>query len=103
MHVRRGTLRRFDAALHGLLGIAIYRTQEGQLRHARSEDLLIRDRALVARPRAGDPPELTADPRRAGRELGWTPRVSSVDDIIGTAWRWYQRLHASAPLEGAAS
>ena len=53
--------------------------------------------------RAGDPPELTADPRKAGRELGWTPRVSSVDDIIGSAWRWYQRLHASAPLEGAAS
>jgi UDP-arabinose 4-epimerase len=53
--------------------------------------------------RAGDPPELTADPTKAERELGWTPRVSSVDDIIGTAWRWYQRLHASAPLEGAAS
>jgi UDP-arabinose 4-epimerase len=41
--------------------------------------------------RAGDPPELTADPRKAGRELGWTPRVSSLDDIIDTAWRWHQR------------
>jgi UDP-arabinose 4-epimerase len=46
--------------------------------------------------RAGDPPELTADPRKAARELGWTPKVSSVDDIIGTAWRWYQRHHAAA-------
>jgi UDP-glucose 4-epimerase len=53
--------------------------------------------------RAGDPPELTADPRKAMRELGWTPRVSSVDDIIGTAWRWHQRDRATAPLEGAAS
>jgi UDP-arabinose 4-epimerase len=52
--------------------------------------------------RAGDPPELTADPGKAARELGWTPQVSSVDDIIGTAWRWYEHLHASAPLEGAA-
>ena len=41
--------------------------------------------------RPGDPPELTADPRKAGRELGWTPRLSSVDDIIDTAWLWRQR------------
>ena len=44
MQVRRGAFRRFDAALHGLLGIATYRTQEGQRRRARGEDLLIRDR-----------------------------------------------------------
>ncbi len=42
--------------------------------------------------RAGDPPALTADATKAGSELGWTPRVSSVDDIIDTAWRWYQRI-----------
>jgi UDP-arabinose 4-epimerase len=53
--------------------------------------------------RAGDPPELTADPRKAGRELGWTPRLSSVDDIIDTAWRWRQRSRTAPPLEGAAS
>jgi UDP-arabinose 4-epimerase len=41
--------------------------------------------------RAGDPPELTADPTKANRELGWAPQVSSVDEIIGTAWRWHQR------------
>jgi UDP-arabinose 4-epimerase len=41
--------------------------------------------------RAGDPPVLTADPTRAARELGWTPRHSSVETIIDTAWRWRQR------------
>jgi len=40
--------------------------------------------------RAGDPPVLTADPSRARRELGWTPRFSQVDTIIDTAWRWRQ-------------
>jgi UDP-glucose 4-epimerase len=34
---------------------------------------------------------LTADPTRAARELGWTPRHSSVETIIDTAWRWRQR------------
>jgi len=53
--------------------------------------------------RAGDPPVLTADASRAGRELGWTPRLSSLDDIIDTAWRWRQRGHPAPPLEGAAS
>jgi UDP-arabinose 4-epimerase len=38
--------------------------------------------------RAGDPPVLTADPSKARKELGWTPRRSGVDDIIDTAWRW---------------
>jgi UDP-arabinose 4-epimerase len=53
--------------------------------------------------RAGDPPVLTADASKAGRELGWTPRRSSLDDIIGTAWRWRQRAQPATPLEGAAS
>ena len=53
--------------------------------------------------RAGDPPALTANAAKAGRELGWTPRLSSVDDIIDTAWRWRQRGRAAPPLEGAAS
>jgi UDP-glucose 4-epimerase len=52
--------------------------------------------------RAGDPPVLTADASKAARELGWTPRLSSVDDIIDTAWRWRQRSQPAAPLEGAA-
>jgi UDP-glucose 4-epimerase len=34
--------------------------------------------------RAGDPPELVADSRRARSVLGWTPRY------VETAWRWHQ-------------
>ena len=38
--------------------------------------------------RAGDPPELVADPRRAQAQLGWTPRHSDLETIVGTAWDW---------------
>jgi UDP-glucose 4-epimerase len=52
--------------------------------------------------RPGDPPVLTADPSKAKGELGWTPRLSSVDDIIDTAWRWRQRARPAATVERAA-
>jgi UDP-arabinose 4-epimerase len=39
--------------------------------------------------RPGDPPVLIADPRRAQRLLGWKPRHSDLDTIIGSAHRWY--------------
>lgn len=39
--------------------------------------------------RAGDPPVLVADPTRARATLGWTPRCSDLDVIVGTAWRWH--------------
>ena len=41
--------------------------------------------------RAGDPPELIADPSRARELLGWTPRHSALDTIIETAWKWETR------------
>jgi UDP-glucose-4-epimerase GalE len=44
--------------------------------------------------RAGDPPVLVADARRAGAALGWTPRLSALDDIIATAWAWHAKRHA---------
>jgi UDP-glucose 4-epimerase len=40
--------------------------------------------------RAGDPPSLVADSRRARDELGWAPRYQSLDSIVETAWRWHQ-------------
>jgi UDP-glucose-4-epimerase GalE len=46
--------------------------------------------------RAGDPPVLTADASKAGRELGWTPKLSAVGDIIDTAWRWRERSPSCA-------
>jgi UDP-glucose 4-epimerase len=42
--------------------------------------------------RAGDPVELVADPTRARTLLNWTPTHSSVDEIVSTAWSWYQKL-----------
>jgi UDP-arabinose 4-epimerase len=38
--------------------------------------------------RAGDPPMLVANSVRACRELEWTPRLSSLQQIVETAWRW---------------
>lgn len=41
--------------------------------------------------RAGDPPELVADPLAARRILGWGPRCSDLDTIIRTGWSWQTR------------
>ncbi len=40
--------------------------------------------------RAGDPPQLAGDAGLIKKELGWSPRYSSLSDIIGSAWRWHQ-------------
>ena len=42
--------------------------------------------------RAGDPPRLVADARRARDELGWRPQYDSLDTIIAHAWAWEQKL-----------
>ena len=38
--------------------------------------------------RAGDPAEIWADCRKAGRELGWKAQYG-LDTILETAWRWH--------------
>lgn len=38
--------------------------------------------------RAGDPARLIASPARAMRELGWQPKVTGLDQIVASAWRW---------------
>jgi UDP-glucose-4-epimerase GalE len=43
----------------------------------------------VAPRRAGDPPALYADPRLARDVLGWQATQSSLDHIVGSAWRWH--------------
>lgn len=40
--------------------------------------------------RPGDPPALIASPDRIMRDLGWAPRHSELDQIIGSAWQWRQ-------------
>lgn len=46
--------------------------------------------ASIGKRRAGDPPELVADARRAKEELGWVPQFTEVDEIVRTAWRWHR-------------
>ncbi len=41
--------------------------------------------------RPGDPPRLVAAPERAFATLGWKPAHSSIENILGTAWRWSNR------------
>jgi UDP-glucose-4-epimerase GalE len=43
--------------------------------------------------RAGDPPALVADARRANEALGWKPVMSDLDSILRTAWNWHIRSH----------
>ena len=40
--------------------------------------------------RLGDPARLVADATHARKVLGWNPVHSSLDNIVATAWQWYQ-------------
>ncbi len=50
--------------------------------------------------RAGDPPELVADPRRAEALLGWRAEAS-LAAIIADAWRWHRKLYESPSIPAA--
>lgn len=39
--------------------------------------------------RAGDPPVMIGDSRRARAELGWSPRYPTIESIIQSAWDWH--------------
>lgn len=39
--------------------------------------------------RPGDPPVLIADATRAREVLGWAPGRSTLDEMVGSAWRWH--------------
>jgi len=48
--------------------------------------------------RPGDPPSLVGDASLARSELGWSPRLHRLEDIIRTAWRWHlDTAHGSNP------
>lgn len=46
--------------------------------------------------RAGDVPVLVGDAKKAVDELDWRPRLSGIDDIVDSAWRW-RNLYHDAP------
>lgn len=41
--------------------------------------------------RPGDPASLIASSEKISRELGWRPEFPSLEQIIGTAWRWHSK------------
>jgi UDP-glucose 4-epimerase len=44
----------------------------------------------VGERRAGDPPQLVADARRAAKELNWQPQYTDIREIVKTAWDWHR-------------
>jgi UDP-glucose 4-epimerase len=47
--------------------------------------------------RPGDPPSLIADASLARQKLGWEPRRSNLDDMVGSAWEWRRRFPHGYP------
>lgn len=45
----------------------------------------------TAERRPGDPPRLVAASERIRRELGWDPSRTGLDEIIRSAWVWYEQ------------
>lgn len=43
--------------------------------------------------RPGDPPILVGSSEKAQEILGWKPKYSKLQDMIGTAWNWHQKRH----------
>ena len=41
--------------------------------------------------RDGDPPVLVAGNDRARELLGWTPKRSTLPEMLGSAWAWHRR------------
>jgi UDP-glucose 4-epimerase len=46
---------------------------------------------VYAERRPGDPPALVADGAKARDLLGWRPNRSTLDQMVESAWAWYQR------------
>jgi len=42
--------------------------------------------------RAGDPPILVADAKKAKEILGWSPQYADLDTIVASAWKWHQKV-----------
>lgn len=63
-------------------------------------DLTGRDVPMRIVPRrVGDPASLVADPTRARAELGWTPKRSSMPDILQDAHAWMSRHRHQAGFQ----
>ncbi len=41
--------------------------------------------------RAGDAIALYNDPTKIRRELGWSPEITDIDEVVSTAWLWFEK------------
>ncbi len=46
--------------------------------------------AIETARRPGDAPRLVASSNKIRQELGWTPEIPELEDIIATAWDWHR-------------
>jgi UDP-glucose 4-epimerase len=46
--------------------------------------------AVVGPRRPGDPPKLIGSSEKIRKQLGWTPRFSSLESIVQSAWDWHR-------------
>lgn len=46
--------------------------------------------AVVGERRPGDPASLYANADKIRRELGWSARVTELDESVASAWRWFR-------------
>ena len=51
--------------------------------------------------RAGDPAVLFADPAKIQQELGWHAQITDLDEIVASAWNWFQANPTGYPKAGA--
>lgn len=49
--------------------------------------------------RAGDPPILVADAKRAEKILNWKPQYSDLPTIVNTAWKWRRHQNAMQDVQ----
>jgi len=51
-------------------------------------------RVRVGPRRPGDPPRLVGDATRIRKELGWRPEHADLAEMIGSAWKWHQKVNS---------
>jgi UDP-glucose 4-epimerase len=49
-------------------------------------------KVIMAERRAGDPPVLVADAKKAKEILGWSPQYADLETIVTSAWKWHQKV-----------
>ena len=51
---------------------------------------------VMGQRREGDPPELVADSAKLRNQLGWSPAIAGLDEMIASAWAFDCKAHGAA-------